>query len=120
MDQYNLPLDPRHIGVSSGVSKMISKPMVHSAQSVHVQNDFWAYNTFGANCAPILCQDWHYLQTNPNELPHDSRHEGVSSGVSKKILEPMIRSAQTVHLSCVEINTITKLTEMSFHLTDVN
>jgi hypothetical protein len=36
------------------------------------------------------------------------------------ILEPIALSAQTVHLSSVKINTITKLTEMSFHLTDVN
>jgi hypothetical protein len=57
---------------------------------------------------------------NPNELPLDSRHERVSLGVSKMISEPMICSAQTVHLSSVEVNTITKLTEMSFHLIDVN
>jgi hypothetical protein len=28
-----------------------------------VQNDFWANGMFGANRAPILCQDYHYLQT---------------------------------------------------------
>jgi dTDP-glucose pyrophosphorylase len=35
------------------------------------------------------------------------------------ISEPMVHSAQTVHLSCVEIDTILKQTEMSFHLTYV-
>jgi hypothetical protein len=55
-----------------------------------------------------------------NELPIDPHHVGVPLGASKMISEPMIRSAQTVHLSCAEINIITKLTEMSFHLTDVN
>ena len=68
------------------MSKMIFEPVVRLAQTVHllaptptlspnrpkqdftwatsprssigrIQNDFWAYGTFGANCAPILCQD---------------------------------------------------------------
>jgi hypothetical protein len=36
------------------------------------------------------------------------------------ISEAMIRSAQTVHQYYIMINTISKLTETSFHLTDVN
>jgi hypothetical protein len=32
------------------------------------------------------------------------------------ISELVVRSAQTVHLSCVKISTISKRTEMSFHL----
>jgi hypothetical protein len=36
------------------------------------------------------------------------------------ISEPIARSQQTMHLSCVEINTITKLTETSFHVTEIN
>jgi hypothetical protein len=55
-----------------------------------------------------------------NELPLDPHHVGVPSGVSKMIFKPRVRWTQTVHLSCVEINTITKLTKRSFHLTDVN
>jgi hypothetical protein len=35
------------------------------------------------------------------------------------ISEPKVRLAQTMHLSCVEIDTIPKQTEMSFHLTYV-
>jgi hypothetical protein len=35
---------------------------------------------------------------------------------SKMISEPMVRSAQIVHLSCVKISTISKQTELSFHL----
>jgi hypothetical protein len=31
----------------------------------------------------------------------------------------MVRSAQIVHLSCAEINTISKQTETSFHLTHI-
>jgi hypothetical protein len=81
-----------------------------------VQNDLWAYSTFSTNCAPILNQDWHNLQTNQNELPVEPRHLGVSSSVSKMISEPMVRLAQTVHLSCTETNTVSKQTETSFHL----
>ena len=33
--------------------------------------------------------------------------------------DPMVRLAHIVHLSCVEINTISKQTEMSFHFTHV-
>jgi hypothetical protein len=51
------------------------------------------------------------------ELPLDIRHQGVPSGVSKMISLPMVLSAQTIHLSYAEINTISKRTEMSFHLT---
>jgi hypothetical protein len=40
MDRNELPLEPRHLGVSLGASKMI-----------------WAYGMFGTNRAPILL--WH-------------------------------------------------------------
>jgi hypothetical protein len=40
-------------------------------------------------------------------------------GCVEKIYEPMVRSAQTVHLSYALINTTSKQTEMSFHLTHV-
>jgi hypothetical protein len=82
-DWNKLPLDPCHLAVQSGASKMISEPMIHLAQAVHVscieikispngprqvstwhtsgrsyircaQNDFWTNGTFGANRAPIL------------------------------------------------------------------
>jgi hypothetical protein len=81
-----------------------------------VHNDFRAYGTFGTNRAPVLNQDYHYLHTNRNELPFDSHHLGVSSGVSKTISEPMVHLAQTVHLSCTETNTISKWIKTSLHL----
>jgi hypothetical protein len=62
-----------------------------------VQNNFRAYGTFGINRAPILRQDWHYLQTDRNVLPLEPHHLGVPSGVSKSISEPMARLAQIVH-----------------------
>jgi hypothetical protein len=86
IDSNKLPLDPHHLGVSSVASKTISKPMVHSAQIVHlyctdnntvfkqtkmrfhmthsprcsigcIQDNFWANGTFNSNRAPILRQD---------------------------------------------------------------
>ena len=84
-DKNKTPHDPRHLGVPSGASKSISKPMVCSAPTVHlsctntgsqqtetrfhrstsprstigcVQNDFRAYGMFGANRAPILHRHW--------------------------------------------------------------
>jgi hypothetical protein len=54
-----------------------------------------------------------------NELSLDARHLGVPSGVSKMISKPVVHSAQTVHLSCAEIEAISKLIETRFHLTYV-
>jgi hypothetical protein len=85
-DSNKLPLEPRHLGVSSGAPKMICEPMVHLAQTVHlyctdtntvskrtetrfhrtdslrssircIQDDFLAYGTIDTNHAPILHQD---------------------------------------------------------------
>jgi hypothetical protein len=51
-----------------------------------------------------------------NKILNDPRHLGVPSGASKMIFEPMECSAQTVHLSCVKISTVSIWNEMSFHL----
>jgi hypothetical protein len=40
-------------------------------------------------------------------------------GVSKMISEPMVCLAQTVHLSCTDINTISKQIETRFHMAHV-
>jgi hypothetical protein len=81
-----------------------------------VQNDLCVYGTFGANRAPIL--HWHYnsLQMDWNEIPHDQCHIGDPSGASKMISDPMLSSAQTVHLYYVKISTISKETKTSIHL----
>jgi hypothetical protein len=55
----------------------------------------------------------------PKELPLDPHHEGVPSGVSKMIYEPMVRSAQTAHLRSAKINNFSKWTQPSFPLTHV-
>jgi hypothetical protein len=52
----------------------------------------------------------------PRQDSTDPRHLGVLSGASKMISEAMVCSAQIVHLSCLKINTISKWTETSFHL----
>jgi hypothetical protein len=41
-DQNELPLEPHHLGVTSVVSKTISKPMVRSAQTVHLNGPILA------------------------------------------------------------------------------
>jgi hypothetical protein len=46
----------------------------------------------------------------------DPRHLEVSSGTRKTISESVVRSVQTVHLSCVKISTIFKRNKTSFHL----
>jgi hypothetical protein len=47
----------------------------------------------------------------------EPRHLGVPSGASKIIFEPMVRLAQTEHLSCTDANTVSKQTESIFHMT---
>jgi hypothetical protein len=55
-----------------------------------------------------------------NEILYDPHHLAVPSGTFKMISEPMVRSAQTVQLSCDKISTISKRTKTSFHLSLVN
>jgi hypothetical protein len=61
----------------------------------------------------------HYLQMDRNEIRHDPRHLGVPSDASKMISEPMVRLAQTVHLSCTDTNIVSKRTETRFHMTRI-
>jgi hypothetical protein len=106
--------------LSPNAPKWYSKWPTSPRSSIRcTQNDFRAYGTFGANCAPILHQDYYYLQTFRNELPLDPCHLGVPSGASKPISERMLCLAQTVHLSCTDTNTISKWTETRFHMTHV-
>jgi hypothetical protein len=81
------------------------------------QDDFHAYGTFDTNHTPILRKDYCYLQTDSNKLPLEAYRLGVSLGVSKTNSEPMVRSAQTVHLYCIDTNTVSQWTETRFHVT---
>jgi gamma-glutamylcysteine synthetase len=74
----------------------------------------------------IQCKPYTYLAStlalSPNGLnraPPDPRHLGAPLGASKTIYEPMVRYAQTVHLSCTDTNTISKRTKMRFHTAHV-
>jgi hypothetical protein len=54
-----------------------------------------------------------------NKLALDPCNVEVPLGASKMIFTPMVRSTQIVHLSCAEINTISKQTQTSFPLTHI-
>jgi hypothetical protein len=145
MGQIEIPHDPHHLGVPSGASKTLFEDVTRSAQTVHlssnkistifertessfhlslntkeyhrcIQNDFWDYSMFSANYSSILHRHQHYFQMDQNEIRHDPCHLGVPSGASKMISKVVLHSAQTVHLSCVKMSTISELTESSFHL----
>jgi hypothetical protein len=103
--------------------------MTHSPRSSFrwIQNDFLACDTFGTIHAPILRHDYHYIQTDRNEISNDPRHLGVPSGGSKMICKPMVHLVQNMHLSCVKVtickrtdsNTVSKRTKIRFHMTHV-
>jgi hypothetical protein len=88
---------PRHLGVPSTASKMISEPVVHSAQIMHL------------SCVKIST-----ISNEPSQHPLEPRHLGVPSGASKMISESMVRSVQTLLLSCVKISTISKELNQAF------
>jgi hypothetical protein len=81
-----------------------------------VQNVFRANGMFGTNRAPFLLWHKHCLQTDRNKTTHDPHHQVVPLGAYKMIFEPLVHSAQTMHLSCIKITTVSKWTEPSFHL----
>ena len=124
----------------------ISEPMVRSAQTVHRSCvkistiSKWTEMSFQFSFITLeyhwvhpkqylsLWYIWRklctYLALTLTPLPngpnaHDPRHLGVPSGASKTISEPMVRSAQTVHRSCVKISTISKRTKATFQLSFV-
>jgi hypothetical protein len=90
MERSEIPQDPRHLGVPSYASKMISKPMVRSTQTVHL-----------SEVKISTISKWTKLSLEP-------RHIGVPSGASKMISELMVCLAETVHLSCTNTNTESK------------
>jgi hypothetical protein len=83
-----------------------------------VQNKFHDCGTFSANRASTLRRDQHSLQMDRNVLPLNPRHLEVLSGVSKMISKLTVHSAQTMHLSCTDINSVSKRIKR-FHLTHV-
>jgi hypothetical protein len=86
--------------------------MVRLAQTVHLSR-------VKIRSTPISRQDSHYLHTDQNVLPLEPCQLGVPSGASKMILEPMVRLAHTVHVSCTDTNNVSKRPEMRFNMTHV-
>jgi hypothetical protein len=70
-----LSLEPYHLCVPSGASKMITKPMVRLAQIMH-----------------LSCTDAILSPNEKSENLHDPRHLGVLLGASKMISDPMVCS----------------------------
>jgi hypothetical protein len=138
-----LSLEPRHLGVTSGASKMIFTLMVHTMQTTHLScinictisertkpglepHHQWlpssASKTISepmvhlAQLCTYIAPTQHYLQTERGEIPYDLCHLGVPLGASKTISEPLVRLAQTMQLSCTDTNTISKRREQRFHM----
>jgi hypothetical protein len=145
-DQNEIKYDPSHLGVPSGASKMISEPMVHSPQIVHlscikisiiskrnetsthfslVTKEFhlvrpkWFLSLRYVRCKPCI----HLLSRlalSPNGLnrayPWAPSPRSTIAGVSKMSSEPMVRLAQNVHLSWTNTSTVSKQTESSLQL----
>ena len=144
-DQTELSLEPLDLGVPSGASKMVSYPLVHQVQTVHLsctetntvskqdfvwhtssrssimclEIDFQAFGMFHANRAPILHQDQHYLQTDRTKHQLEILHLGVPTRASKMVAQTMVHQVQSVHLSCIKTNNVSKWTEARFHMTHV-
>jgi hypothetical protein len=76
--------------------------MVHFTQIVH-----------------LSCVEISIVSQRTNKLPFDPRLLAVPLGTPKTIYEPIACLALAVQLSCIEINTISKQTKMSFYLTHV-
>jgi hypothetical protein len=54
-----------------------------------------------------------------NKIQHEPRHLGIPSGASNMIFEPMVRSTQTVQLSCTDTNIVSKWTEKRLDMSHV-
>jgi hypothetical protein len=96
-----IPHDPHHQGVPSGVSKIISEPMVPSTQTVHLSR--------------IKISTISKMER--IKLLVELRHLGVPLGASKIIPELVVRLTQNVDLSCTNTNTISKWIKTRFHMT---
>jgi gamma-glutamylcysteine synthetase len=127
---------------------MISEPVVRSAQTVHlscVKISTISKQTESSDHLSLITKEYHqvrpkrflslwYVRCKPftylasrlalyrmNWIKHPLElcQIGVLSGASKMISEPTVCLAQTIHLSCTDNNTISKLTKMRFHMTHV-
>ena len=148
MDQNKIRHDPRHVGVPSDASKMISEPMVRLVHTMHLsctdanatskQKEERFHMTHitkelhrvhakmisgpmlrSTQTVHLSCVKISTIKTDRNELPLESRHLVEPSVASKLISEPMVRPAQTMHPSCTDANTVSKRKEVRFHMTHI-
>jgi hypothetical protein len=148
MDSYEHPLDPRHVGVPSGGSKMISEPMVCSVQTMHLsctdintiptQTETSFHVTHNTKEFHRVRSQWFlsllhirrklctYLASRLTLSPNGPKWASTwpmwhrsTIGCVQNGFEPMVHLVQIVHLSYVEINTISKQAKTSLHLTHV-
>jgi len=145
MDRREIPYDTRHQGVPSGASKLISKHMVCSMQTMHlpcIRTSTISKLTEPSFHLSLFTQEYQIVRpkwflrlwcirrklctylalkltmsTNgPKQDPFDTHYPGVPLGVSKLISKHMVCSMQIMHLSCIKISTISKQIKPSFHL----
>ena len=125
-DQNEIPLDPRHLGVPSGASQMISETMVCLAQTVHLSwTDTGSQQTKTRFHMTHVTKEYHRVHPkrflilwNVWRKPCTYLASRLApSGASNRISKPMIQLAPTVHLSCTD--TGSQQTETRFHMTHV-
>jgi hypothetical protein len=127
---------------------MISEPVVHSAQTVHlscIKICSISKRTESRIHLSLTPKEYHQVrpkqflslwyiqhkrctyhasrlalyQINWTKHPLELRHLGVLSGASKTISEPTVCLAQTMHLFWTDTNNISKWTKTRFHMTHV-
>jgi hypothetical protein len=130
---------PTRLGLPSGAFKTISEPIVRLAQTVHlycVKISTISKRTKTSFHLSLVTKEYHRvrpkrflsqwyiwckpcsyiasaLTLSPNKPKRDSTwptHLGLPLGAFKTIFEPMVRLAQTAHLSCVKTSTMSKRT----------
>jgi hypothetical protein len=99
MDRNDILVEPHHLGVPLGTSKVISEPMVRLAQTMH-----------------LCCTDTITISKWTETRFHTSYMTEESIGCVQTISELVVLSPQTVQLTCVKISAISKQTETSFQL----
>jgi hypothetical protein len=95
--------------------------LTHVTLEYHRLHPKWFPKQWYVWCKPCtyLAWDKHYLQMERNKLPYDIHYLEIPGGVPKAIFMLVVDSSQTMHLSCANINTISKHTKTSFPLTHV-
>jgi hypothetical protein len=99
MDRNELLVEPRNLGVPSGVSKMIYEPMVRLVQIVHLS---------GTNTNTV--SKWTETRFHRTHVTEEFHR------VHPKRFLCLWYSPHVVHLACVKISTISKQTKKSFSL----